>query len=199
MKSILLRWLYENGYCVSATINLQKLKCRHCDNGVSHWWDEDDGYDDAYDREGHSCGWCEGTGVYKTIKLIRFVFDVEGHRFVWHQPDSLVCYPVALTSDVVRDYADRPRDGTRDNLTNDHLHVLSLTVRLFLHSLGLWKRPKLRTVGAIAGAVRDDVMAVVRDYYYRVKLWSRWRRADMRKLTERLRRIRPPANEEIPF
>jgi hypothetical protein len=205
MKNQMVRLLFDQGRCAACSTDIQELSCRHCQAGISHWWDSPwgDDWDEAeHDPHGHSCEWCNGTGVYKTITLYRFVFDVDGRRFVWHQPSALVSWPVNVDASQSREYADRPRDLARDDLTDDHRRVLSLAVHLFLSEYGRWKWPAEHTLLHVARAAWDDVAAVARDQYYAVRLFVQWRRLDWRRRIEKVARKkarRPRPYEQIPF
>ena len=85
LKNMLVRNLYERGFCVGVRKQSQKLVCRNC--GGSGW-------DEWHDVE---CYHCEGTGIYRTIALYLFRFRIGDRTFSWHQPAALVDFEVKLT------------------------------------------------------------------------------------------------------
>jgi hypothetical protein len=85
MKNHLVRLLYEQGFCAQTTLQIQRMKCWNCDGT---------GEDEWHDHE--PCWKCDGTGVFRQHYLYRFVFDILGRRYVWHQPKSLVAWPVTV-------------------------------------------------------------------------------------------------------
>lgn len=89
-KNHLLRLFYERGYCVEVTKQFQGLRCWHT-------WEFNNGDDDY-------CYKCDNTGWYRKHHLYRFVFSIGGTRYIWHQPESLVTWPVVLTDETVGDY-----------------------------------------------------------------------------------------------
>ncbi len=86
LKNRFVRSLYARGYCVSVRPHNQNLKCHQC-NGT--------GQDGWHDYE--SCDRCDGTGVFRTIKLYLFRFQIGDRVFSWHQPEQLVDWKFALT------------------------------------------------------------------------------------------------------
>lgn len=77
LKTQLIRWLYQNGYCTAVHREQQTLACRNC-NGANP-----------------SCRACSGTSVYRTHQLYRFSFVILRAAYVWHQPVGHVDWPVA--------------------------------------------------------------------------------------------------------
>lgn len=91
-KNKLLRWLYQNGYCVQAIRKVQRMDCWNCHGTGEHY-------------TGALCYKCGGSGVYRHHWLYEFTFDVDGRRYIWHQPESLVDWPVTAGNkgDIYRD------------------------------------------------------------------------------------------------
>lgn len=86
LKSLFIRHLYEAGYCTAVSVQKQTQGCWSCGGSGIDSFSEDDG-----------CWKCCGTGVYREHSLYRFVFDVDGRTYIWHQPKALVSWPVQIT------------------------------------------------------------------------------------------------------
>jgi hypothetical protein len=176
-KDKLIRWLYANVNPVEVTLDQQRLPCYHCDeNGTSYYWRDEwgDYENDNHDPGGHSCEWCGGTHIYKTIPLYRFVFDVDGHRFVWHQPESSVWNGIMLTSDNGHDYV--TREPVADNhLSTDHANVLYIAIQLFMSDRQAGPRVVRRGIRDVLFAILHDITHTasiyLRDWYFGCKLW----------------------------
>ena len=80
LKSALVKQFYQSGFCRSVSVHIQELSCWHTE-----------GYNNGYYDE---CPKCYNTGVYASHKLYQFVFDIRGRTYVWHQPVSLVDFPI---------------------------------------------------------------------------------------------------------
>ena len=78
LKNALIKYLYQNHYAIKVSVDKQELICWGCG--------------------GEGCYRCDN-GIYKTIKLYCFIFDVNGLRFKWHQPADRVDYPVDATGE----------------------------------------------------------------------------------------------------
>lgn len=90
LKSLFIRHLYEAGYCTAVSVQKQTQPCWSC-NGTGEY----SGYGTMLTVE--PCWKCDGTGVYREHILYRFVFDVDGRTYVWHQPKVMVNWPVQIT------------------------------------------------------------------------------------------------------
>ena len=84
-KTMVIHEFYKAGHCRRVLIVEQTLKCRVCGGSGTYF-------------TGHDCTHCWGSGVYATIPLFKFHFDLDGRSFTWHQPQRLVTY---LTVDEV--------------------------------------------------------------------------------------------------
>lgn len=97
LKSRFVQWLYEAGYCESVSLQKQTMTCWGCGgSGEAFFGDED-------------CHKCGGTGIYRQHLLYRFVFNIDGRTYVWHQPRSSVQYSVQITELGLSEYGDRQR------------------------------------------------------------------------------------------
>ena len=84
LKNGLVKYLYQQGYCVEVKLHSQKRICHSCGGDGIYW-------------NGEECYKCDGTGVYAVTQLYAFRFDVHGKRYSWHQLKKLVDYPIELT------------------------------------------------------------------------------------------------------
>lgn len=88
LKSLLIEHWYTSGQCVAAYQQRQNLICWDCGGtGEDGWHDYD------------VCEKCNGTGVYRSHILYKFVFRFGGKFYNWHQPASIVDYPVRVAND----------------------------------------------------------------------------------------------------
>lgn len=94
LKNLLVEHLYASGYCVGVSKQFQVLKCHACDGTGEDSWND-------YEF----CFRCDGTGIYKTIPLYLFRFQVGDTFYSWHQPVGLVTWNVNLTTSDAKDYA----------------------------------------------------------------------------------------------
>jgi len=106
-KNLLVRTLYERGYCVRAVQQKQELKCWEC-NGTGGWDNSDMG-NECWEP----CYKCDATGVYAEHTLYKFTFRIGKRHYSWHQPTRLVTWDVALTSTDVGTFEDKPRKRMR--------------------------------------------------------------------------------------
>lgn len=68
------------GFCVGCFRHLVRYPCWSCD--------------------GAGCGRCGGNGVHHILGFICFQFVVRGQAYCWHQPESLVRFPVRFTEEA---------------------------------------------------------------------------------------------------
>jgi hypothetical protein len=87
VKNDLVEHFYRAGYCTRVTRHVQTLPC-YCE-----------GDDD--------CWKCGGTGIYRQYTLYYFRFNINGQTFVWHQPERLVTWPVALSEPGIGSFEER--------------------------------------------------------------------------------------------
>lgn len=70
-----------------AGVQVQSMECWECEGS-------------GYSMEtGESCWKCEGSGIHREHRLFVFRFEIGGRRYVWHQPERLVDWPVELSAD----------------------------------------------------------------------------------------------------
>lgn len=93
LKNQFLEFLYKNDYCKEAYLHELKLpqkECFRCD-GTGQRYD--------YATNDYYCYNCDGTGIFlraKTLRFIVFNFQVEGVKYCWHQPKTMISYPVEI-------------------------------------------------------------------------------------------------------
>lgn len=85
LKNVLIKYLYQHGYCVEVKLHSQKRVCHSCDGTGVHLY------------SGEDCWKCDGTGIFAVTQLYAFRFDIAGRRYAWHQLRKLVDYPIVLT------------------------------------------------------------------------------------------------------
>lgn len=121
-KNKFIQWLYENGYCLAVTEQVQTLYCYSCD-GTGEY------------VPGRICDRCLGDGIYKIIYLYCFVFDIGGTIYVWHQPKTLLRYKVTLTETETRPYDGR-MTTKEDVISLDNSRPLLALMDVFLNAHG---------------------------------------------------------------
>lgn len=84
LKNVLIKYLYQHGYCVEVKLHFQKRVCHACGGDGIYW-------------NGEECWKCDGTGIFAVTQLYAFRFDIHGKRYAWHQLRKLVDYPITLT------------------------------------------------------------------------------------------------------
>ncbi|MCG3208643.1 MAG: hypothetical protein FOGNACKC_02255 [Anaerolineae bacterium] len=172
LKNKLVQSLYEQGYCVTASIQQQRLPCWSCD-GTGEYW------------TGEECWKCDGTGVYASHQLYLFVFEVSGRRYVWHQPARWVDWPVELTDELPGEY--RQSSGMNGYLAAEVRDLYIVTVYEYLR---VQKAGDLPSLPSLRTAMRKDW------YHSRWRqLWLQWR---WRKRARR-RNVLALDEDEIPF
>ena len=131
-KNELIKYLYTHGYCREVLEHVQKFECWNCD--------------------GDGCYRCDN-GVYKRIYLYAFKFLVGGRCFKWHQPQSLVDYPVELTDPAPTVY-DTPAPKQIDPSTRDEVWMLA-RLALGLRLRGARELPRLNLYALLPAAPRQ--------------------------------------------
>lgn len=158
LKNKLVRVLYEAGYCVKVTQTEQKLECWH----TRAYWDGEDMY----------CEKCRNTGVYRSIDLFFFVFNIGGQIYQWHQPRELVTWPIELGGEAAsyegREYANIVVDNEKI------LHCQAL-VYCWLLERGV-KKEDLPRVPGFWRALARDAEWVWRNHLRRYWVKVRYRR-----------------------
>lgn len=145
LKNQFVEHLYRAGYCVAAERHYQQLKC-YC--GGSAW-----------------CEKCDGTGIYRETTLYYFKFDLGDKFYVWHQPAELVTWPLAFTTDTIRDLDDRisaDLDWPLPFDVNQALQVLNV----YLQWYGMGKRSP-----SLASVLREIVGGDLRRRSLRLRRW----------------------------
>lgn len=186
IKTIFIRWLYQHGYCLEVVPEQQTLPCHTC-AGSGKWYNGDE------------CYRCGGTGIYQQHILYQFTFDVNGQRYVWHQPKSIVNWEVKLdTWDSTRYEPSGERARLGDGQTSA---FYLLMVGVFLVRNGVDKSKLFGFSSLIKEMLLDwkmvkheidcRLLAPAHRYWQRLlRAWKYFRTGDVRHISE---------NEEIPF
>lgn len=157
LKSVLVQSLYEQGFCVSVRIHIQKLECWHTEGYNSGYYDE--------------CPKCYNTGVYASHRLYQFVFNIYGQRFVWHQPASLVDFPIPpLAYGEPTPY--KPARREIERITREQERLYLATVYQYLRSVGVSANDLPQFT--LRGAVKRQWHWSVIDRWRRVKWHYRY-------------------------
>jgi hypothetical protein len=82
LKSVAIKYWYLDGRCLAVGQQKQDQVCNRCGG------DGDDPYRDG------ECVRCGGSGIWKSHWLYVFTLEIGGEVFQWHQPESMVNYPV---------------------------------------------------------------------------------------------------------
>lgn len=143
LKNELIKWLYENGYCVHVTKERQTFECWDCGGTGSDGWHD-------YDQ----CLKCDGTGIYREHVLYRFVFEYNGRRYIWHQPSGLVTWSVELSNDEIRPFQE-PKSAASKSIGNTYYNYYTGVVHAFLRMNGVPKN-RLPTSYTLRMAIRDE-------------------------------------------
>ena len=173
LKNHLVRVFYERGYCERVIRQRQTFECWNC-NGT--------GNDDWTERG--TCRRCQGTGIYREHVLYCFVFDVNGKRFAWHQPDKLV------TWQVIAEWDDTPYEQVRgrwEHLSSELTTAYEALVYVYL-----------KRHGAKPDVSVSNLRSVLRYYTSQFK-YTRIGRPIYNRYTAIKYRINPQLLDEIPF
>jgi hypothetical protein len=150
--------------------------------------------------DGDDCEKCHGTGVFRTVRLLRFVFHVGGRRYTWHQPQDLVNWPIAAIEN-----GDELEGGIGDDrapaIRSVEAYCLAAAVvYLFLRRAGV-RAEELPRIDGLWWSLRADVVrwAIYRYRYARGvisdRVWGmKWR---LRRWRER-RRARVETAATVP-
>lgn len=169
LKSRLIEYLYLNGRCIDIQPQVQKMACWHT-RGYNEGWDV-------------HCWKCNNTGIYRQHYLIRFVFDVNGRTYVWHQPESHVNYIALIRweDEPIAEYVAGDRwEGSvlwaNKPLTSLYLAALAhFLVGAGMDGDGLVSRAGLLTVGNILEMFRDTLHPNIRRFFkYRFNRFRYW-------------------------
>lgn len=160
-KNHLVRLFYEQGLCTQTTLQVQKMECWDCNGTGEDWHDE-------------PCWKCGGTGIYRQHHLYRFVFDVQGRRYVWHQPKGLVTFPVRVAMAGVGEYR-AGRNGYAW-LEQDQRELYMMVVWEYLRAHGVTERDVNFRFPTLRKSLRAD--------WLNSKMRRRWH-----KRTDRIRKM----------
>lgn len=159
MKNVFVRLLYQAGYCTQVTKHIQKYTCWSC-NGTGEYW------------TGDECYKCDGSGIYRQHTLYLFRFSVDGRRFAWHQPGSLVTWDIELSEQQPQPYAEKEQVVVQLQL--ELLMLYMATVYEYLRGQGvtvIYDLPRrtreLPSWPGLWEALKSDLRAKVS--YYRLK------------------------------
>lgn len=138
LKNEFIKYLYQRGYCTEVKLHKQKRECHACGGTGEYWTGED-------------CWKCDGTGVFAWTRLYAFRFDINGHRYAWHQLEKLIDYPVTLSDAEPTPFPDDlKRDQAILSLAEAWLGCCVVWWCLFLHgrrtNLLLFTVARFRTV-----------------------------------------------------
>lgn len=161
LKNLLVQHLYESGFCVAVDRQRQYARCWNCGGSGEHW-------------TGGMCFKCDGTGIYRTHILYRFVFVVAGRRYVWHQPAALVKFALWFTSSDWGEYkAESGRGG--QELEPEIVELYYVTLREYLRQRGRLENLYTDLRPRLGKCIRDDWRAWLRTqkWYHQ---WCTYRR-----------------------
>lgn len=168
LKTKLIRYLYEAGYCVSVSMKLQQMMCHSCAGSGEHY------------KGGH-CWKCGGSGVWREHKLYEFMFMVDGQHYIWHQPQILVDWPVVVNKDERGVYARRTGNGIE--MVGHELKLLYLaTVYEFLEIHEVDDLPALPSLWQAIWS--DWCNSHLRKHWWRLKRTRRNWKSILRNLVE---------------
>ena len=86
LKNNFVQHLYQSGHCTGVAQKIQRMKC------LGTWR-----HDCCPDC--HKCG---GTGIFREYILLEFKFRIGDNCYIWHQPRSMVNWPVKLSGQCKR-------------------------------------------------------------------------------------------------
>ncbi len=138
LKNQLLR-LFCQKLPYTARTQIQKRYCYSCD-GTGEYW------------TGEECYHCGGTGVYSTNRLYLFTFDVDGRKYSWHQPESLVDWPVEVCPGRPGRY-ESSLDDDDIALESEYRHLLLWVLYEYLCLCG--QKPD-HTIPSLSWAIRAE-------------------------------------------
>jgi hypothetical protein len=134
-----------------------------------HTRDYNEGWEDY-------CEKCDNTGWYRLHNLYRFVFEIGGRRYVWHQPESLVTWPVTVTDPDVGEYKEYISEPTGFTTTLGNLY--RATLYQYLLGQGI-SRNELPPVSTLKSALRDEwywnISWPISRWWYELRWWVKER------------------------
>lgn len=184
LKNRLVEHFYESGFCEHVSLRVQEMGCW----GASHW--QDCGLD---------CPKCGGTGVYGTHYLYKFVFNVSGRTYVWHQPTNLVNIDVGMVEMGGKYEA---RDGGREVELNSEIRELYYCVLYeYLQARGLTDGLYQTARPGLWRGIRRDARVWWLNWGWRRRLYRRTKR--LREFADAVGRFYRTGQweivDEIPF
>jgi hypothetical protein len=154
-KNRLIEEFYKRGFCERVTVEVQTFECWDCDGtGVDQYaWGDDDS----------NCYKCGGTGIYRQHTLYRFVFNVHGRWFVWHQPADLVTWDVQT-------------DGNMSEFEKGHLPPQDIEQHRVAHLYIRLVCAYLRRCGVPANELPRPygLRQLARDYWHDTRIARHW-------------------------
>ncbi len=183
-KNHLIKLFYEQGLCTQVTLQRQTMECWSC-NGTGEFW------------LGEECWKCGGTGIYRQHYLYRFVFNIHGKRYIWHQPNGLVSWPVAVAMAGLGTYQS---NHSGDIWLNDRVAELyTLTVWEYLRQHGITEPAMRYNFPTLWRSLRVDWLnSTLRRRWYAGRIYSAWN-AIKRLWAFAQTGIYPMTEDEIPF
>lgn len=164
-KNFLVEHFYKAGYCYAAYTQNQHLDCWQCAGTGDDGW---------HDHE--PCWHCGGSGIYKTITLYVFRFDIHGYRYTWHQPARLVTWPVNFNNVEPNTYTE-PRTDYPE-LDEEIVYLYLAVIYQYLAAQGLTQFDHYYAPAFWQDVVKDTLFAIKwrwRAYYrplIQSKIWE---------------------------
>jgi hypothetical protein len=164
LKNELVKYLYERGYCIEALLHCQKFECWSC-SGTGEYW------------SGETCFKCDGSGVFREVWHYAFRFEVRGRRFSWHQPKTLVDFPVKLTPGLPELYKEPTLPDKEDaDLFQRRAGkaIWNIAVFLWLHrcrAINLNEMPVTRETSWKFNQIRYKVDCFVNEIRKKLRKW----------------------------
>lgn len=109
LKTLFIRELYRR----FGAVVTRQLQVQRCWGTWRHGCDAD-------------CPKCGGTGIYSEHELLLFEFEIAGRKYYWHQPASVVDWPVQVTGDVGDYRNERPRESEPIEIEADLDELLAI-------------------------------------------------------------------------
>ena len=139
--------------------------------------------------------------IYREHQLYRFVFEVDGRRYVWHQPKTLVTFPVQLTLRRETEYQAAEVSRYDALMEKDQRELYMMTVWEYLRAHGVTEKDVWFRFPSLRRSVRAD--------WLNSKMRRKWRKrtTGVRKMRDNVKRLwvvartgeMPALEDEIPF
>jgi len=182
LKNKLIKLWYPR-HCVNVSAQKQSQECWSCDGTGSY-------------ATGNDCWKCGGTGIYRQHVLFRFVFDIAGQKYIWHQPAKSIDW---LTAPDERDwehltefipYETEPVGAIRESPNVEYCYVL---VRQYLARNGVNDLMELISISNVLYHFPGR-------QHYRHWSWKMDRRTkNFKRLWEFAQTGKLPVDDDIPF